>query len=122
MFKSLDEIKAVGEKFEAGKIIPNRVIKATDRNGKKLKWCVKFGADMYRVQSHDGNQIFIIDFTSYTFDTAAPVKIIAPLFNGSFKGAPYGGSNFFVGNHGIDNEEWLANINRRVFGKLAIEI
>ncbi len=122
MFKSFDEIKAVGEKFEAGKIIPNRVVKGTDRKGKKLKWCVKFGADMYRIQTHKGDHVFVIDFTSYKFESAAAIVINAPLFVGSFEGAPYGGVNYFMGNYGIDNDEWLASINRKVFGKLAIEI
>lgn len=122
MFKSLDEVKAVAEKFEAGKIIPARVLKGMDKKSRNKAHKVKFFMNVYRLQGIDGN-VFVCDWKEGKpkfFIDASPERFLFGDF--CFKENPYGkGGNHFIGNLGINDDEFLANINRNVFGKTAME-
>ncbi|HEQ3514722.1 TPA: hypothetical protein VGT23_001381 [Vibrio cholerae] len=129
MFNSLEEVKAVAEKFEAGKIVPNRVLKVQP---KKVSHLVVFYCDSYRLRGADGFDVFFCDFDktmnkseSSPSYTQGPIHIKrGPLIKYMrVEGKTHGKSgNKFFGNVGISDDECLLLINQAVFGKKAVEV
>lgn len=120
MFKSLDEVKAVAEKFEAGKIIPARVIKGVDKKSRKAAHDLKFTIDVYRLRGVKGS-VFVCDFNG------KEAKYFGELRGNhgdlAFVGNPYGnGPNLFIGNYERNEDEFLMDINQLVFGKTSVEV
>ena len=113
-FTSLDEIKAVSEKFEAGKIVPKRILKG-GRYENKMSHMVKWSRDVYRLQGKGGSNVFMVDFSEDGPDHF--IVITGCHKNLSFNGNPYGdGGNFFLGNFDGDIQRQIDSINRHVFG------
>ena len=53
-FTSLEEIKAVAEKFKAGKIVPKRILKGSKKEN-KMSHMVRWSRDVYRLQGKGGS-------------------------------------------------------------------
>lgn len=120
MFKSLDEVKAVSEKFEAGKIIPARIIKGVDKKSRKAACYLKFSIDVYRLNGVFGS-VLVCDLSGKNINYFA--ELLGKHDGLTFTGNPYGnGPNFFIGNCGRSDDEFLVDINQRVFGKTAVEV
>lgn len=114
MFKSFEDVKRVAEKFEKGKIIPARVLKACNKPTKKNNHVIKFGCDLYRIAGKNGNNILVADFNDKK--TTSVIHIERLNFHLHCDGNPYSkGENLFVGSFGISNEKWIDNINKHVF-------
>ena len=113
-FTSIEEAKAVAEKFTKGKIVPARVIKGCNRNTRVNSHKLKFGVDVYRISGVNGN-VFIYD----CYEGGLEWVIDVSAFSGSLdiQGNPYGkGGNYFIGNYGICDESFLFSVNQAVFG------
>lgn len=114
VFTSLEEIKAVAEKFEAGKIVPKRILKGGKKEN-KMSHMVKWTRDVYRLQGVGGSNVFMADFNEEGPDYF--IEISGNHDSLEFNGNPYGNAgNFFIGNKGISNQSQIDSINRRVFG------
>ena len=123
MFKSLEEIKAVAEKFEAGKIVPRRVLTIKGKGEKKARKDLKFARNVYRVLSRDNAHVFLCDFSEDSGGGDYSIKLGGAHKNLEITGSSHGKKeNRFVGNFDISNEQCLVNFNQAVFGKLAVEI
>lgn len=121
MFKSIEEAKRVGEKFEAGKIVPARILKAADKSTKKLSHLLKFSCDVWRFSGADGVSVLLADCR----DVGHALNFMSKhrVDSAEFRGNPYGcNHNAFIGNADIDDVEWLSNLNKEVFGRVAGEM
>lgn len=115
-FTSIDEIKAVAEKFEAGKIIPARIIKGVDKKSRKASHYFKFYRNVYKISGINGDNILVCDFNEFSGKDHV-LELTGKHNHLTFRGNPYGvGDNYFMGNYGISDDEFLADINNAVFG------
>lgn len=126
MFTSIDQVKVVAEKFEAGKIVPRRVLKCTP---KKLSHLVVFLCDTYKLSGQNGVDVFFCDFTSKikTRDETisyGPIRIKnANVKKLRLEGVVYGKSgNQFIGNNSQPDDFVLRFINQSVYGRKAVEL
>lgn len=123
MFTSLEEVKAVAEKFEAGKIVPRRVFKIEGKGEKKARSDLLFARNLYRLSGKGGYHVFLCDFKE---DLSGPeyfARLKGHHKNLNIQGASHGKSgNLFLGNLGISDDECLDNINKAVFGKMVVEV
>ena len=120
-FTSIAEVKAVAEKFEAGRIVPKRILKGGTKE-RKVSHHLKFYRNVYRLQGVDCNNVLVCDFDEFYGKNHA--LELTGKYNGlTFKGNPYSnGCNLLIGNSTISNDEFLVNINNAVFGKVAGEV
>lgn len=121
-FKSIEEVKRVAEHFNAGTVIPARVLKGQSPQAKKFAHNIVFGRDMYRIQAYDGTSVLV------SFVEDGDCCIMVKKYNHGKKplryvGNPYGaGVNRFIVNDGISEQQHLEQINLSVFEKLAGEL
>lgn len=121
MFTSLEEVKAVAEKFKAGKIVPRRVLACTPKNKSHL---VIFLCDTYRIRSSEGYDVFLCDFNQ-TINTRGRTLTYGPIHVKkanikalNLQGAVYGKrGNVFRGNVGVKDSELLHWMNSAIFDK-----
>ena len=123
MFKSLDEIKAVAEKFEAGKIVPRRVLKVEGKGERRARSNLIFTRTMYRVLGKNNVHVFLCDFKENSSDVHYCIELKGTHHNLDLCGSSHGKTgNHFIGNLGVDDGECLKLFNHSVFGKLAVEL
>lgn len=112
MFTSVEHIKAVGEKYEKGTIVPNHILKAVNRKAKKNRHKLKFACDVYRFWDKQGGYTFFADcpYEGYVF------KIKNTSF-ATFAGDCYGKKgNMFIGGS-VTDENLIETMNKEVFGE-----
>jgi hypothetical protein len=121
VFKSLDQIKEIAEKFTAGKIVPSRVLKIYGKGKKKAKHNLVFVGNIYRILGYDNTHVFLIDFKEKELvDKDYFIKLHGEHKDLNIDGGSYGKKgNCFIGNNGISDEECLDSFNIAVFGKLS---
>lgn len=121
MFNSLKEIKEVAEKFEAGKIVPRRVLNPKGKGNKRIRHKIKFTKNVYRVLGKDNYHIFLIDYNETTQDDGHFIRVscfMSPNLKIDLQGASHGKSgNQFIGNYNISDDKCLRLFNHAVFGK-----
>lgn len=118
MFKSINHIKQLAEKFNAGKIIPSRVLKIKGNGKKHAKHNLVFAGNVYRVLGFDNTHIFLVDFK----EKELIGKDYFIRLHGSHKnlildGGSYGKKgNCFIANYDVSDEKCLEMFNAAVFG------
>lgn len=126
MFTSLEEVKSVAEKFEAGKIVPRRVLYPVGKGEKRIRHKVKFMKNCYRLSGKNGFHVFLVDYNETGRANSIFIRVYAGKhFNSDLflQGASHGKSgNLFYGNYDISDDECLAFINKAVFGKTEVEL
>lgn len=116
MFKSLDEIKKIAEKFSARKIVPQRVLYIEGKGRKKAKSDLVFTRNAYRLLSKDNHHVFVIDFNEID-DISMDyfMKLKGNHKNLNLNCAKYGKKgNLFIGNSGLNESDFIFNINKAV--------
>jgi len=116
MFKSIEDLKRVGEKFKKGKIVPQRVLYIKGKGKKRARHNLVFSLDLYRVSTLDGGHLFFADVLSQSEDPSYFVKLKGKHSNLELCGSEYGKSyNCFVNNF-QGNNVCLKHVNKIVFG------
>lgn len=118
MFKTIEEVKAVAEKFEAGKIVPRRVLTIIGKGEKKARSDLKFTRNVYRLAGCDRVMVYFIDYGEGN-STAMNyfIYLSGKHKNLTLTGATHGKSmNHFIGNFETSDEKALELINEAVFG------
>lgn len=116
MFKSIEDIKRVGEKFEKGKIVPQRVIYIKGKGKKKARHCLVFSVDLYRVSTYNNGHLFFADVLGENNGTNYLMELKGSHSNLELCGSEYGKNfNHFAGNAEGD-DRCLQYINEIVFG------
>ena len=122
MFKSLEEIKAVSEKFVAGKIVPRRVLSIEGVGEKRARSDLKFTRNLYRVLGKNNTHVFLCDFDELGRDFDYFIQFRGNHKNLILRGASHNKSgNHFIGNYDCDNITCLDLFNQSVFGKIVGE-
>ena len=122
MYKSLEEIKLVAEKFEAGKIVPRRVLSIEGVGEKRARSDLNFTRNMYRVLGKNNIHVFLCDYDELGRDFEYCIQLRGNHKNLVIQGASHNKSgNHFIGNYDRDNTTCLDLFNRHVFGKIVGE-
>ena len=106
-FKSIADIKRRGEFLKAGKIIPSRIMKCSNR---KMQHCLKTGSNHWAFATLSGYLIFVenndVDFKSC-------IKI-SWARNCNFYGSPYsGGMTDWQGNRNLNEDDLIYLFNKK---------
>ena len=115
MFKSIEDVKRVGEKFKKGTIVPQRVLYIKGKGKKNARHHFKFKVDMYRVLTHDNGHLFLIDLTGEKVEPYCIISLSGNHRNVELCGDEYGKSySHFVSINSAN--DYLNHINKMVFG------
>jgi hypothetical protein len=105
-FKSIADIKRRGEFFKAGKIIPSRILKSSNR---KMQHCIKTGSNYWAFSTLSGYLIF---FENNDVDFTCVIKV-ANANNCTFHGSPYSrGTTSWQGNHEMNEDDFIKLFNK----------
>jgi hypothetical protein len=115
-FKSIADIKRRGEFLRAGKIIPSRIVKCSNR---KMQHCVKTGSNQWAFPTKSGYLIFVenndVDFKS--------VIRMLKATHCSFYGSPYSpGGSYWEGNNCLSESDLVVNFNKLYKSKNEVRV
>jgi hypothetical protein len=107
-FKSIADIKRRGEFLKAGKIIPSRIMKCSNR---KMQYCLKTGSNQWAFPTLSGYLIFV---ENNDVDFKCCIKILWAI-NCNFDGSPciVGGMTDWQGNNGINEDDLIYLFNKK---------
>ena len=105
-FKSIAHIKRRGEFLRAGKIIPSRIFKCSNR---KMQHCIKTDSNQWAFPTATGYLIFVENNDDYYNH---PAKISGAK-NCIFTGSPYSnGITHWAGNSALNESDFVAKFNK----------
>lgn len=121
MFKSLNHVKQLAEKFNAGKIVPSRVLKIKGKGKKHAKHNLVFTGNVYRVLGFDNTHVYLVDFKEKELiQKDYFIRLYGSHQNLVLDGGSYGKKgNCFITNYDMSDEKCLEMFNAAVSGCLS---